>query len=107
MPTARALLHPITWAEPLGLVMVEALACGTPVLAYPNGAAPEIVKHGSTGFLCPGAEAMAAAVRKIASLDRPACRAVAEGHFSSRRMVAGHLALYRALLRQPPLRMSA
>jgi glycosyltransferase involved in cell wall biosynthesis len=95
---ARALLNPITWAEPFGLVMVEALACGTPVLTFPNGAAPEIVEHGRTGFHCRDVQSMAAAVQQIDLLDRADCRAAVEGHFSSRRMVDEHLVLYRALL---------
>jgi glycosyltransferase involved in cell wall biosynthesis len=95
---ARALLNPISWAEPFGLVMVEALACGTPVLAFPSGAAPEIVEDGRTGFLCSDVEAMAAAVQRIDVLDRADCRAAVEGYFSSQRMVRQHLALYRAVL---------
>jgi glycosyltransferase involved in cell wall biosynthesis len=95
---ARALLNPITWAEPFGLVMVEALACGTPVLTFPNGAAPEIVEHGRTGFLCRDEEAMAAAVERLDLIDRADCRAAVEGHFSSRRMVRDHLRVYNVLL---------
>lgn len=95
---ARALLNPISWAEPFGLVMVEALACGTPVLTFPNGAAPEIVEHGRTGWWCQDVDSMAAAVEQIDLLDRTDCRAAVEGHFSSRRMVDEHLVLYRSLL---------
>lgn len=97
---ARALLDPITWAEPFGLVMVEALACGTPVLAFPNGAAPEIVEDGRTGFLCRNTDDMAAAVGRLDSLDRADCRAAVEDHFSSQRMVRDHLRLYHAILEQ-------
>lgn len=95
---ARALLNPITWAEPFGLVMIEALACGTPVLTFPNGAAPEIVEHGRTGWWCQDVDSMAAAVQQIDLLDRADCRAAVEGHFSSRRMVDEHLVLYRSLV---------
>lgn len=97
---ARALLDPITWPEPFGLAMIEALACGTPVLAFPNGAAPEIVEDGRTGVLCRDVDDMAAAVGRLDSLDRADCRAAVEGHFSSQRMVRDHLRLYRALLEQ-------
>ncbi|HLF40544.1 MAG TPA: glycosyltransferase family 4 protein, partial [Acidimicrobiia bacterium] len=76
---ARALLNPITWAEPFGLVMLEALACGTPVLSFPNGAAPEIVEHGRTGFLCRDEADMVAAVERLDQLRRSDCRAAVEG----------------------------
>jgi glycosyltransferase involved in cell wall biosynthesis len=91
---ARALVNPIRWPEPFGLVMIEALACGTPVLAFREGAAPEIVEHGVTGFLSGTVEELAGQLGRIDELDRRACRAAVEGHFSSRRMVAEHLALY-------------
>src|SRR5205823_5930471 len=76
---ARALLFPIRWNEPFGLVMLEALACGTPVLAFPEGAAPEVVDHGRTGFLCRDETEMAEAVGQLGELDRAACRAAVEG----------------------------
>jgi len=95
---AEALVNPIRWAEPFGLVMIEALAAGTPVLAFPEGAAPEIVEHGRTGFLCRDDADMAARLRQVGELDRAACRRAAEARFSTRRMVADHLALYRELL---------
>lgn len=92
---ATALVNPIQWAEPFGMVMIEALACGTPVLAYPHGAAPEIVQHGVTGFLCGGVEEAAAALARIGDLDRSACRAAVERYFCARRMVDDHVRLYR------------
>jgi len=92
---AAALLNPIRWPEPFGLVMVEALAVGTPVIAFCEGAAPEIVRHGVNGFLCADEQAMAGAIACIGQIDRRACRAVAEEAFSTRRMVADHLVLYR------------
>jgi len=94
---ARALLFPIEWDEPFGLVMTEALACGTPVVASPRGAAPEVVEHGVTGFLTESVDEMAAALGKIDSIDRAACRAAVTGHFSAARMVADHLALFERL----------
>ena len=98
---ARALVNPIAWPEPFGLVMIEALACGTPVLAFPNGAAPEIVRHGVTGFLCADEADMAARLRGVDELDRRACRASVEASFTAERMVAAHLELYDAVLARP------
>ena len=95
---AEALLNPISWPEPFGLVMAESLACGTPVLAFPYGAAPEIVEHGRTGFLCPDEEAMVEAVHRLPDIDRADCRAAAEHRFSLERMAADHERLYRRLL---------
>ena len=95
---ARALVFPIRWNEPFGLVMLEALACGTPVLAFPEGAAPEVVDHGRTGFLCADEVEMAELVPKVDDLDRTACRAAVEGYFSTERMVNEHLELYEGLL---------
>jgi glycosyltransferase involved in cell wall biosynthesis len=94
---AEALLNPICWPEPFGLVMAEALACGTPVLAFPNGAAPEIVEHGRTGYLCADEDAMLTALRGVPALDRDRCRAAAEHRFSVQRMARDHERLYRRL----------
>ena len=71
---AAAMLNPITWREPFGLVMAEALASATPVLAFPNGAAPEIIDPGRTGFLCRDEEEMISAVDRVAEIDRRQCR---------------------------------
>lgn len=95
---ATAVLNPITWREPFGLVMAEALASGTPVLAFPNGAAPEIVESGRTGFLCRDEEEMISAVDRVADLDRKACREAAERRFSLQRMARDHEQLYRRVL---------
>jgi glycosyltransferase involved in cell wall biosynthesis len=91
-------VNPIGWDEPFGLVMAEALAAGTPVLAFPRGAAPEIVEDGVTGYLCADVDAMIAAVSRIDRLDRAACRQAAERRFSLQRMARQHATLYRALL---------
>lgn len=96
---ASALLNPIRWSEPFGLVMVEALAAGTPVLAFPNGAAPEIVEHGVTGFLCTDEEAMLRRVGEIGQLDRAACRESILSRFSTSRVVDDHVALYEKVIR--------
>lgn len=95
---ARALVNPIRWPEPFGLVMIEALACGTPVLAFREGAATEIVEHGVTGFLCEDEDEMAARIKEVDSLDRRACRAAVEDYFSVSRMVAEHVEFYEEVL---------
>jgi glycosyltransferase involved in cell wall biosynthesis len=91
---ARALLNPIQWNEPFGLVMIEAMACGTPVLAFAAGAAPEIVSDGHTGFLCRDEADMAEAIARVHLIDRAACRAVVDEYFSADRMVEEYLALF-------------
>jgi glycosyltransferase involved in cell wall biosynthesis len=93
----RALLFPIRWNEPFGMVMLESMASGTPVLAFPEGAAPEVVEDGRTGFLCEDESDMADAVGRIGSLRRQDCRAAVEGYFSSKRMVDEHIELYEEL----------
>ncbi|WP_205538725.1 glycosyltransferase family 4 protein [Mycobacterium kyogaense] len=95
---ATALLNPIQWPEPFGLVMIEALACGTPVIASPTGAAPEIVDDGVTGFLCSDGDALVRAIGNVDQLSRRACRDAVVKRFSTDRMVRDHLALYRELV---------
>jgi glycosyltransferase involved in cell wall biosynthesis len=95
---AAALLNPIQWCEPFGLVMIEALAAGTPVLAFPNGAAPEIIDDGVTGFLCSDEEQMVRRVADIAKLDRRACRDVVVSRFSTARVVEDHVATYERVI---------
>jgi glycosyltransferase involved in cell wall biosynthesis len=85
---ARALLFPIRWNEPFGMVMLESMACGTPVLAFPEGAVPEVVEDGKTGFLCEDETAMAEALGRVDQLSRADCRASVEGYFSTERMVS-------------------
>jgi glycosyltransferase involved in cell wall biosynthesis len=96
--SARALLNPIRWPEPFGLVMIEALACGTPVLTLRWGAAPEIVDDGTTGFVCDSDADLAASIGRVGELDRSACRRAVETRFSADRMVRDHLDLYERLL---------
>jgi glycosyltransferase involved in cell wall biosynthesis len=91
---ATALLNPIRWREPFGLVMIEALACGTPVLAFCEGAAVEIVRPAHTGFLCTDEHDMASAVTRVGQLDRRECRAAVTGYFSAERMVREHVTLF-------------
>ena len=93
-----ALINPINWPEPFGLVMIEALACGTPVIAFANGAAPEIIEHGKTGFLCRDVKDASVWLQRVGDLDRRSCRAAAEGYFSGRRMVDEYECLYLDVL---------
>ena len=93
--SACALINPIGWREPFGMVMVESLACGTPVVGCPAGAAPEIVDHGVTGFLGETDEELVAGLLAIDRIDRAACRADVANRFSVERMVEGHLRVYQ------------
>lgn len=94
---ARALLHPIAFDEPFGLSVVEAMACGTPVIAYARGAMPEIIENGHNGWLVDTPREAVEAVRRVADIDRAACRAVVERRFSVRRMVDAYIELYAQL----------
>jgi glycosyltransferase involved in cell wall biosynthesis len=94
---ADALVNPISWPEPFGLVMIEALASGTPVLAMDIGAAPEIVEHGRTGFLCRDEPEMIAALDRLVTIDRASCRASAETRFSMDRMAQEYVEVYQAM----------
>jgi glycosyltransferase involved in cell wall biosynthesis len=95
---ASALLFPIDWPEPFGLVMIEAMACGTPVIAWRRGSVPEIVEDGVTGFIVDSeAEAMSA-IGKLATLDRARVRAGFEDRFTARRMGQDYLTCFKALL---------
>jgi glycosyltransferase involved in cell wall biosynthesis len=95
---AQAVLFPIRWPEPFGLVMLEAFACGTPVLAFPEGAVPEVVEHGHNGFLCDDEDDLTRAIGLLDTIDRLDCRATVEGYFSAHRMVQEHVQLFESLL---------
>lgn len=99
MGNSSVLLNPIQWDEPFGLVMIEALATGTPVVATPRGSVPEIVEEGRTGFIRPEPEELAEVVHRAASLDRAACRRAVEDHFTASRMADDYVALFEDLLR--------
>jgi len=92
--SAAALLLPIAWPEPFGLVMIEAMACGTPVIAYRRGSVPEVVRDGVTGWIVDGLDEAVAAVQRIESIDRAACRRHFESRFSARRMAEDYLRVY-------------
>lgn len=98
MGRAWATLFPIAWKEPFGLVMIESMASGTPVIALSLGSAPEVIAHGESGFLCHSVDECIEAIAKIPTLDRRACRAHVENHFSVKRMVDGYEAVYNQLL---------
>lgn len=91
---AAALLMPVEWEEPFGIVMAEALACGTPVIGFRRGAVPEVVEEGSSGFVCESRDEMVAAVGRLAGLDRRACRARYETSFSDDAVVEAYSRLY-------------
>lgn len=95
---AAALVLPIQWDEPFGIVFPEALAVGTPVIACPRGAVPEIVEDGRTGFLISSIETGAAAVRRLPEIDRAACRGAVEERFSLSVCATKYLSLYREML---------
>jgi glycosyltransferase involved in cell wall biosynthesis len=95
---ALALVCPYDWPEPFGLVFIEALACGTPVLAYRRGSVPEIVEHGHTGLISDNLQEMIASVDGIHALDRRRCREAFEERFTVQRMVRDYLSLYEKIL---------
>jgi glycosyltransferase involved in cell wall biosynthesis len=94
---ALALLFPIDWPEPFGLVMIEAMACGTPVIARPSGSVPEILDPGRTGFVADTLDELVDAVKRIDTIDRAACRHHVERQFTVERMADDYEAIYRAL----------
>ena len=98
---ARALLMPIRWPEPFGLVMVEALACGTPVIAFPEGSVPEVVEDGRTGFVVDDERAMADAIGRLGEIDPAVCRRSCEERFGVPAVVAGYEEVYRAAMAVP------
>jgi len=95
---ALALLHPINFAEPFGLSVVESMACGTPVVAFDRGSMPELIDSGSTGFLVDGVDDAVEALGRIDTIDRAACRAVAERRFTAERMADDYIKVYERIL---------
>jgi glycosyltransferase involved in cell wall biosynthesis len=99
---AAALLFPINWPEPFGLVTIESMACGTPVIAYPYGSVPELVDHGVTGFVVSNASEAADAVCNLSEIDRRACYERFLQRFGADRMANDYVAIYRRLLEDNP-----
>jgi glycosyltransferase involved in cell wall biosynthesis len=95
---ARGLLHLIGFDEPFGLSVIEAMACGTPVIAYRRGSMPELIEHGVTGFLVDSFDEAVAAIGRLGEIDRAACRRAVEHRFTVGRMADDYLALYRRIL---------
>lgn len=95
---AAALLFPIDWPEPFGLVMIEAFSCGTPVIAYPHGSVPEIMEDGVTGFIVSNQDEAVRAAKNIRSIDRNGCRAAFERRFTASCMAERYLRVYRQAL---------
>ncbi|MFL6603747.1 MAG: glycosyltransferase family 4 protein [Steroidobacteraceae bacterium] len=105
---ARALLFPIDWPEPFGLVMIEAMACGTPVIAFPHGSVAEVIEEGVTGFLARTVDEAVGAVERLHELDRHEIRRRFEDRFSARRMACDYVEIYQHLARtsSPQLRIA-
>ncbi|MRH89653.1 glycosyltransferase [Nocardia sp. SYP-A9097] len=107
---ARCLLFPIQWEEPFGLVMIEAMVCGTPVIALRGGAVEEVVEHGVTGWICDDPAELPAAIARAGEIDPHACRARVERLFADDHFVCGYEAAYRSAIedsaKRPPLRFT-
>ncbi len=101
--TAKAMLFPIRWEEPFGLVMVEAMACGTPVIAFGRGSVPEVIKDGVTGYIVDTVEEMIEAVGKLDKIDPAKCREHVEQHFSPKQMADGYLEVFEKVLEKAPI----
>jgi len=99
---AYALLFPIDWPEPFGLVMIEAMACGTPVIAFRRGSVPEVMVDGRTGFVCDSVDEAVAAVGRLSEVPRREVRRVFEERFTAERMARDYVAIYERLLREDP-----
>ena len=97
---AAGLLFPINWREPFGLVMIEAMACGTPVIAYPLGSVPEVMQERVTGFIVPDLEGAVKAVKRLGEIDRRKCRRHFEQYFNAERMAQDYLNIYQRLVRR-------
>jgi len=102
LANAYAMLFPIDWPEPFGLVMIEAMACGTPVIAHRCGSVPEVMADGVTGFVVDGVAEAVQAVRRVAALSRGKCRQVFEERFTAGRMARDYVAIYQRVLREKP-----
>jgi len=104
---AAALLFPISWPEPFGLVMIEAMACGTPAIAYPFGSVPEVMADGVSGFIVPDLKRAVEAVKKIDTIDRKKVRKHFEQHFTAERMAREYLKIYERLVNRKKAPLAA
>jgi glycosyltransferase involved in cell wall biosynthesis len=95
---AKALLFPVDWPEPFGLVMIEAMACGTPVIGWRNGSVPEVIRDGVNGFVVSSVDEAVECVGKLSSLERNACREIFETRFRVERMTADYLKMYEKVI---------
>ncbi|HVS79482.1 MAG TPA: glycosyltransferase family 4 protein [Candidatus Paceibacterota bacterium] len=98
MSKAMVMLHPVGWPEPFGLTMIEAMACGSPVIAFNRGSIPEVVKDGETGFVVNDVEEMIDAIGRLNEIDRAKCREYALTNFNHRKMTDGYLEIYERLI---------
>lgn len=98
MSKALCFLHPVMWREPFGLTLIEAMACGCPVVAYDKGSIPEVISNGKTGFVVQDLESMLDAVKNIDTIDRNYCREYALTNFSAKRMADGYEEIYRKII---------
>jgi glycosyltransferase involved in cell wall biosynthesis len=104
---ASAFLFPIDWPEPFGLVMIESLACGTPVVAFRGGSVPEVIEDGKTGFIADSLEQAIEQTRRIDVLDRRVCRECFDRRFSTRRMAENYVECYRRAIAMNPANLAA
>jgi len=102
---ALALLFPIDWPEPFGLILIEAMACGTPVIAWRGGSVPEVIEHGVTGWICENIPAAVEGLERIGFIHRTRCRQEFEHRFTVERMARDYLAIYQRLMRGRESRM--
>lgn len=100
MSSAMCLLHPVMWREPFGLTLIEAMACGAPVIAFRRGSIPEIVQQGKTGFIVEDAPEMAEFVKKVDKIDRRYCRKYALANFNADLMTKNYETIYKAVLQE-------
>ena len=100
LKNASALLFPIKWEEPFGLVPIEAMACGTPVIAFNRGSVPEIIKDGKTGFIVKNIWEMVRAIEKIPQISRKECRKWVEKKFTVQKMAEGYEKIYRSIIKK-------
>lgn len=101
---AQALIFAIDWPEPFGLVMIESMACGTPVIAFRSGSVPEVIDHGVSGFIVDGIDGAVDALKHLGDLDRAQVRATFDRRWTSRRMAEDYLAVYQSLIDQAKAR---